>query len=249
MLDKIIKYIPITTGLIIFLFICGGVYLAGFWTTFGIDVLGLVSLTEIPKSFLLPFSLAIGVAFIENFIMALILHDKNLNTARFRRAYKFVNITAKKYLIFNLDFWIIAISISTLILYPFLSKFGWFWTVSCGALIITIFNKVVISSFAIRYVMAYKSLISIILLLISTPFFSFMLGKTSSLNIYNNKDIKYIKNITMTNNIQILAQKDSLSFKSLGFLGDKFIISSLDNKEIIILNQASIQQIDFVDKK
>lgn len=52
---EIFKYLPLTTMFIIFLYCCGSLYLVAYWGTFEIDISNLVSLTEIPKSFIMPF--------------------------------------------------------------------------------------------------------------------------------------------------------------------------------------------------
>lgn len=248
MLDKLIKYVPITTAIILYLFLCGGLYLIGFWTTFDVDILSLVSIMEIPKSFILPFSLSMGAELFFLFIFLLLAHDKKIAPSFFELNY--MRLRAQKKLIYKLDFWILVLTISIIIFFNSLQKSPLFWIFSCSAILFMISIKIIrYRPFFKTYLSFNKTLLMIYLSVFYTPVLSLMLGKVSSLIIYNNIEVKYIKNIIVNNNKDILAQKDSLSFKSLGFLGDKFIISSLDNKEIIILNQASIQQIDFVDKK
>src|SRR5690348_1982129 len=61
----IMKYplskISITTFAIIYLFFCGGLYLIAYWTTFGFDITNYISLTDVPKSFILPVSIGLGL--------------------------------------------------------------------------------------------------------------------------------------------------------------------------------------------
>lgn len=78
---------------------------------------------------------------------------------------------------------------------------------------------------------------------------SFMLGKIKALAIYNNSEIKYIKHLINNNATEIFAAKDSTNFKLIGFLGDKLIIGSLDNKQTVILNQSSISNLVIEIKK
>lgn len=66
---------------------------------------------------------------------------------------------------------------------------------------------------------------------------SFCIGKSAALKIYTNKEIKCI---IINASMNTINKKDSASMKFLGFLGDKAIISSLDNKRIVFLNQSEI---------
>jgi len=82
-------------------------------------------------------------------------------------------------------------------------------------------------------------------LIITVPIFCVFTAKLSSLSIYNNNDIRYIKTINNDSNVSI---SDTLSLKLLGFLGDKVIVSSLDNKKIIVPNQSSFSRIELTQK-
>jgi len=77
--------------------------------------------------------------------------------------------------------------------------------------------------------------------LFSTIFFSFILGRVKAIYVYKNENIKYAKAI---DNNSISAISDSVPKKFLGFLGDKAIVSSLDNKTIIVLNQDKYDRIE-----
>ena len=80
---------------------------------------------------------------------------------------------------------------------------------------------------------------------IFTPISCFIKGKQESVIVYCNKSVPTIKtDATQMNTITV--STDSL--KSLGFLGDKFIISSLDNKRIFILNQSILNVVELKTK-
>ena len=82
------------------------------------------------------------------------------------------------------------------------------------------------------------------------PVLSFSTGRVFALNIYNNKDIRHIIIVaSQANNASadtIRSNKSIQSLKFLGFLGDKVIASSLDNKKITFINQSSFSQIELV---
>lgn len=83
-----------------------------------------------------------------------------------------------------------------------------------------------------------------VILLIYCPVFTFISGKMISLEIYNNKSAKRIAIETKEINNN---STDTLALKFLGFLGDKFIISSLNNKRVFVLNQSAYDMIEISD--
>lgn len=56
--------LPLATITIAILFMCGGLYLVGFWSTFNLNVASFISFTDIPKSFILPLISTFGFFFI-----------------------------------------------------------------------------------------------------------------------------------------------------------------------------------------
>lgn len=81
-------------------------------------------------------------------------------------------------------------------------------------------------------------------ILFYTPIMSFAIGKARGINVYTNKEIKYISDTNINKSMSI---SDTIPLKLLGFLGDKFIVSSLDNKKIIVLNQSSFEGVMLLD--
>ena len=75
------------------------------------------------------------------------------------------------------------------------------------------------------------------------PFSAFQTGKTLSLDIYSNKDFKYVKFIPAKGDFP-----DSTKYKLLGFLGSKTFISTVDNKKVTIVDQSSFDAIE-IEKK
>lgn len=76
--------------------------------------------------------------------------------------------------------------------------------------------------------------------LIVLPIACFSIGKLTSLNIYHNQSIMTLKVNTDKGTNETL--------KLLGFIGDKVIVSSLDNKRVIFINQTSKDQIEILKK-
>ena len=47
--------VSFTTVVIVYLFVCGGLYIIGYWGEFFLDITPFISIADIPKSFILPF--------------------------------------------------------------------------------------------------------------------------------------------------------------------------------------------------
>lgn len=86
--------------------------------------------------------------------------------------------------------------------------------------------------FTIRYYLGY--------VLCFFPISCFTTGKVLALGIYNNSNIQ---------NVQLLKENlkdagiDTLPKKFIGFIGDKLIIGSIDNKMVYVLNQSDFGNI------
>jgi phosphate starvation-inducible membrane PsiE len=48
------KGLSVTTLIIFYLYFCGALYLTSFWNTFHLNVTGMISISDIPKSFAIP---------------------------------------------------------------------------------------------------------------------------------------------------------------------------------------------------
>jgi hypothetical protein len=87
--------------------------------------------------------------------------------------------------------------------------------------------------------------IFIMVLLVCLPILSFGLAKYNGLNVKENISYKMISKIESNSK----ANFDSLvGFKYLGTAGNKIFISKLDNSEIILLNDNSIDYIGLLSK-
>ena len=104
--------------------------------------------------------------------------------------------------------------------------------------------KLGISPLLHKYVPNGQMRYYLLTIVVTVPIFCIYTSKISSIGIYNNIDIKYAKIISSDNSI---SSKDTFSLKLLGFLGDKIILSSLDNKRIEVVNQSSFDAVILQD--
>jgi putative Mn2+ efflux pump MntP len=205
---------------------------------------------EIPKSFIFPFAITWGVYFfcvllqaVSVRIMPKILNFLKRKSVRASLQKKWVTVLV------DFDLWIFVSPLILVVLYRLLGDSVCFWITSS----LLIGQLLLIKSFSSKTVASifHKSQLSFFILTfgINTPLISFALGKVNGINVYNNKDIRCVKNIIVNTSSPIKDSKDSVSFKLLGFLGDKFIVSSLDNKKIFVLNQSAFDNIELENKK
>lgn len=243
-MKEFIKQIPATTIIIMFLFICGGLYLIGYWSTFDIDISNIVSLADIPKSFIMPFVFSAGLFVVNTFLNFLTYNPSiDLQPENKPKSIVYKKSWWRKLLriLFSLDSAIYVCLIIISYYYYDYKKTASFWMLCASSISILIVTKVERMEIIKKMIPSFYLRNYTISFLIFTPILSYGIGKSKSVNVYNNTDVRYI-NTKMINNIT--GNHDTISLKFLGFLGDKFIVSSLDNKRIFVLNQSSFPVIE-----
>lgn len=235
-MKEYLKTIPATTIIIIYLYLCGGLYLIIYWSTFNFDISNIASITDIPKNFIYPFILS-NTTFIIGIVAAQL--DSSLskrtqdNISKERKPKKSIEPFFDR---------IFFISVFALIpLYTYLKYNDFFWWITGICLLFFLLFKFMKSPLIARCFPNSNIRYYAFTLFVSVPIFCVITAKSNSISIYNNTDIKYAK----INNEAL----DSTSLKLLGFLGDKLIISSLDNKKIIVLNQSSLSVVELTQKE
>lgn len=239
-MKEFIKNLPITTFILVYLFFCGSLYLVGFWTTFDIDITNFITITEIPKSFVIPFLLANGIVF---FQIGLNLISSHSITEEFQKKESNKKLPVFFEILFKVDVLLSILTLAIVGLYNFYKTEILFWTLSCVLFAILI-------SIRIHKIEKFKQLVPksnfrtcLIHIFVIVPVISFSTGKLNSLNIYHNRKINLIQ---LIKDEKIVEKKNT--FKLLGFVGEKIIISDLKNKKIQIINQSSFDQIQLTQK-
>lgn len=241
---KYVKEASLLTLITLYLFVCGSLYLLGFWSTFNIDISDIVDIAQIPKSFIMPFIISNGV-FIIFFIMV-ILSSHSKKDEIIGLAGGVPLFSTKAIIIFDIILNAAIALAFTIVIWTYigykLSSTYWTASGSILSLLISIklcgfseIKKIFPNSLIRMYVMTTG---------ITCIIMSLCLGKAESVKIYTNKSIKYINATTANIKIEIHPTKDSTRLKLLGFLGNKVIISSLDNKKIYILRQDAVDVLE-----
>jgi hypothetical protein len=248
MLKDFIKQLPLTVLILIFLYVCGSLYLVGFWSTFDLDVSNIVNLTEIPKSFILPFLLSNIYGLIVYVIVLITSHSKKDELVGVD-----TQTGPSKTWIIIIDLVLdLLIFIIPAIMYMYYDKYklsGNYWTGSLSIMSLLIASKFSGLSFFKNLIPNSSTRFYLLILFVSTICMSFAIGKLKSVNIYNNRYVKYIAVKTNNVNVEIQPISDTTNLKLLGFLGDKVIISSLDNKKIFVFNQDRFDIIELEEKE
>jgi hypothetical protein len=244
MIRNITKYIPLTTLFVCYFFICGGLYLTSFWTTMDIDITSFITLSDIPKSFILPFIASQAFALVYNALFSFInLNFEDINTPKKSTSNRFYRLIKN---LFSYDIFILLSMLFLILKYDQFKYSIYFWLFACLVFPMFIISKLVHTDFLKHLIVNYGLRYYMILTLVSIPFISVLNGKLTAIAIYKNNSFKIasIKNYHLKNDIS-----DSVALKFIGFIGNKLIISSLDNKKIIIINQASIEKVELRNNK
>ena len=236
-MKEYIKAIPVTTLIILYLYLCGGLYLIAFWSTFKFDISNIVSVVDIPKSFIFPFILGNGF-FIVQLVVSSITQKKV-----YEQPFDHKRHTRQQII---LDFLLLVVFglITSFYLYYEYSLI--YWGLSCAALVILLSFKFESNSAIKRVLPSYNLRYYVSTVLIVMPIFCVLTAKGLSLAIYNNSSVRYIK---VKNVNELVNISDSSALKLIGFLGDKIIVSSLNNKQIIVLNQSTFSIVELNQKE
>lgn len=239
MAAKLLKYIPFTTAIIIYLYCCGGLYLIGYWEIFKIDITGFISISEIPKYFVFPFFLS-NVLFI--LIMVIILLFLRLKPVK-ENANKTVYIPKKVFVLSKIlgpDILFIILVIQSYWVYEKMKLDILYWRAIPSLMIYLLSVEFGKSTFLADLIKTPIWRIYLFAVVFGTLAFSFTTGKIQSIKVYNNQDIKCINIWNAKNPI---ATKNNMRLKLLGVLGDKAIVSSLNNDSIFVINQSSFEDV------
>lgn len=170
------KDITITTLLLIYLYVCGALYLYGFWDTYDIEISSLVAITEIPKSFIQPFittSLFYLLFSVLGYFVPKILPVKWVNNLRYR-------FGGLKMALFVLVFFVM------MDLYSYFDKFQIYWY-SCSFLLYVLLAGLVRGNEFLNKKMNNNPLkLYAIATALFIPAMCFATGKSEALEIFNN---------------------------------------------------------------
>lgn len=242
-MKEILKNIPIATILLTYLFICGSLYLIGFWSTFNVDVFSLISLYDIPKNFVFPL-LVTQSLFLVNALSSNLIDleadrvsvDNLIPIKSTWPKWKRVILT----LFTSTRLVLATVLISLTHLYDDFLKNPQYWTLTSAIIAYFLLFKFINHSNAKEYIKSGLLRYYIGHLIIFFPIASFSTGKILSLNIYNN-DKPTIIEVKVENKLQKL--------KFLGFISDTYIYSSKDNKIIYIQEKFSDSKIKLIISK
>lgn len=242
-MEKITKHLPLTTIFIAYLFVCGSLYIIGFWTTFDIEITNFLSISEIPKSFILPFVLSNGLTFFQmiiNFIASPIFTEED-EIEKKKEKSKIIRILN---IFIHLDMIFSYFMIAIIYFYYSHKTEVLFWSISTIVFGILMAMKIVRNDKIKELIPSKNIRLYTVQILVFIPIVSFSTGKINSLNIYNNDKITLIE-IIKDNKI-VPSNKPN---KLIGFIGEKLIISDIKNDKIKVINQTSFNEVELTKKK
>ena len=229
---------------IVYFTACGSLWHIGYWSTFDINILQYISVSDIIKSFIFPFlSSALIILFFYLLFNYVTIAD---NIGKPGKYFSGLGKETKvgKYLYKNriifLTIYIIFIS------FLFLMGNNMKWVLLPFLISIPIGLYLSYQKFFIEVIPHPDLRNFIFIFLVLLPLLSFGLAKQKSLTIQNNIEYKIV--IAIGSNSQTNF-KIFIGYKYLGSAGNKVFISRLDNSGIILLNDDSIDFIEYQDPK
>jgi hypothetical protein len=246
-MEKITKHLPLTTIFIAYLFVCGSLYIIGFWTTFDIEITNFLNISEIPKSFILPFVLSNGLTFFQmiiNFIASPIFSEEHEKEKKKEKSILKTKLIRILNVFIHLDMIFSYFMICIIYFYYSHKTKVLFWSISTIVFGILMAMKIVRND-KIKELIPKKNIrLYTVQILVFIPIVSFSTGKINSLNIYNNDKITLIE-IIKDNKI-VPSNKPN---KLIGFIGEKLVISDLKNEKMKVINQTSFNEVELTKKK
>ena len=226
--------------LILYFGLCGGLWHLGFWSTFDINFLQYINLTDIIKSFVFPFITATGYVLI-GFIATTLAnyHDRldnpeslvfgmGSNTPFGKFLNKNVEIIVFLY-IFGITVFAITGGQIKYLLIPFLIA---------SPLSIYLTNR----NYLFKSILSPDLRSAAITFVIILPLMSFCFAKMQSLDIYENKSFKKIVEIGTNDSENI---DNILGLKYLGSTSSQAFLTDSANNQITILNMSITSYIKY----
>jgi hypothetical protein len=237
-MERLLNKLPFTTGIVVYFFLCGGLYLIGFWTTFEIDVTNFISITDIPKAFVLPLVVGAGFSLLNIFLNSVISRysrDREQDPVVEERPKSIGRYLLRR--LISLDFFIVITIAVALLVVTTNNLVAGYW-LFFGFLIAILLQFKFIDSSAVKAVLKSSDLRLIVSqVLIFIPIACFVIGKGLSLKVLNNEKPFIYKETRVGT-----ACTSNEKLKLVGFLGDKIVLSSMDNKKIIFVSHTSKEE-------
>jgi hypothetical protein len=260
MLKESLKSITLVTALLIYFYVCGGLYLIAFWSTFDLDISSFISLSDIPKNFVFPFIITNALVFILMYMQHLfnveiiglgkLIISFRKGKVREKEVKKKGRVLKwfKRFLmeLFDVNTFIILFFSFSVYYYDRSKYSATYWGLACGAFFLLLSTKLREWEWLDNLLVKYPIMAFIRFFVILFPVSCFVTGKISSLRIYNNDESRTLNAIISNKSHPII---DSTSLKFLGFIGNRAIVSSLDNKKIVVLSQDAYEGLELGEIK
>jgi hypothetical protein len=250
----------ISTISIVYFTICGTLWHLGYWSTFEINILQYLSISDIIKSFVYPFLSSVFVSL----IIYLVVNYLPIVIYKLNYFSRFPSSTTNNSIVKPKRYW--SGSGKDTKLGKFLNKHTLlFLFIYCNLIgVIYLFGNEmkwgilpIFISLPLGIYLSHKEyfirIISdpdirsfILTFIVILPLFSFFLAKRESLAIHDNAKYKVVLRIESNSQPKC---KDLIGYKLLGSAGNKLFLSKLDNTELVYVNDNTIDFISYQKKR
>ena len=238
-MTKYFEKISILTAAIGFLFLCGTLYIIGFWITFDFDITTYVDILDIPKSFVFPMAAAVGLSALSIAYQIII----RMYPANKKQAPDTPHKPDRLFLFLSkIEIWVYAlISLVGLSILFYFSKEAFYFlsTFLIGIFLAKDVSRVLVASGLTNPYVLWATLLIICFL----PTGSFTIGKLESLGIYNNEDyfkVTHIDYMTPSG-----GKLEEVNLKLIGKLGSFVFLTDSLNSKIVTVNLSFVKQIEY----
>ena len=203
-----------------------------------------MGVAEIPKSFIFPFAIT------QSFFLCIQAFDvlnSNSDLEPKKPLFK-VKKPGLNFLLNSNDLHILIVTCLIVGLYGYFVENIFYWVTAGILLSGVLVIKVILLPITKRIIPNYSVRRYVVILLVYTPIICVALGKVNSLLVYQNRKVTYVKPVANSASKEVAIIIDSTKLKLLGFLGDKVIISSLDDKQVYVLNQSAFDVVELERK-
>ena len=231
------------TILIMYFGTCGGLWHVGYWSTFDINYLQYVGLTDIIKNFAIPFLRTAGISIILYFVTNILQfanRQDNPDALYYGRASQTkAGIFLNKWSFIFMT--IYFISIILILIYDDYKKYTY----------LPLYISIPISIYFTNQGLFYKQIVNpdlrngVINFLVLLPLFAYCMAKMQSLAIYENHSYKVVKTVQLNESDSKNKADKLIGLKFLGSTTDVIFLSEMGNRETTFLNASNVLYISY----
>jgi len=200
-------------------------YLLGYWSTFDLNILEFISISDIIRLSIYPIAISI-MSVIIGFVVGYYYSDSSHSSTPTKKSTR----------------WVAYIALLIIACVAYYKGYPYWWVV-IGLFLIAIihrgFNKLNLLE---TFIPNQRAQSIVLLILIGVPILSFSFGKMHSNEILDGKKAQYV-NVSIFKNQESFRNQEHLKY--IGLKGDYFFFLSIDNSKLYISKSSEVPILEF----